>query len=223
MFVFSNGSGEELLTETQCRRRTKSPRGHYTRQCRYRSINFEEHTSWKVLARADSFAGKLLSRKQQVVTYSRNVLADSARVCARTVCAHIHTERTRCPRKLELVNHWRYRSREFKTRGGAMVGIRTNFERIWRAVHRQCLITSYFPLNVKIKRFEWKLKQKQSKRLSIKRQLFLSTIRKTELFRQNIASNRWDIRYERSNRHNSFSIRLRCHGASVAFSWSKYV
>lgn len=30
MFVFSNGSGEELLTETQCRRRTKSPRGHYT-------------------------------------------------------------------------------------------------------------------------------------------------------------------------------------------------
>jgi len=105
MFVFSNGSGEELLT--QCRRRTKSPRGHYTRQCRYRSINFEEHTSWKVLARADLFAGKLLPRKQQVVTYSRNVLADSVRVCARAVCACIPgLPRTRCPQKLELVNHW---------------------------------------------------------------------------------------------------------------------
>jgi len=47
--------------------------------------------------------------------------------------------------------------------------------------------------------------------------------RKTELFRQNIGSNCWNIRHERSDRHDSFSIRLRCHGASVAFSWSKYV
>lgn len=52
------------------------------RQLRYRGINFQEHTSWKVLGRADSFAGKLLPRKQQVVTYSRNVLADYFRLCA---------------------------------------------------------------------------------------------------------------------------------------------
>lgn len=33
-----------------------------------------------------------------------------------------------------------------------------------------------------------------------------------ELFGQNIGSSCWNIRHERSDRHDSFSIRLRCHG-----------
>lgn len=76
-----------------------------SRQLRYQGINFQEHTFWKVLGRADSFAGKLLSRKQQVVTYSWTVLADYFRLCACRIRTQKPWTRGGCPRKLELVNH----------------------------------------------------------------------------------------------------------------------